>query len=33
MVDFLVGLAFVAMIFTPALVASIQHAHHRDGDL
>lgn len=33
MVDFLIGLAFVAMIFTPAIVASIRHAKSHDGDL
>jgi len=33
MVDFLIGLAFVAMIFTPAIVASIQRTKSQDGDL
>ncbi len=32
MVDFLIGLAFVAMIVTPAIAASIQRAKSSDSD-
>jgi len=28
MLDFLIGLAFVAMIVTPAIAAAIQNSHH-----
>jgi len=34
MVDFLIGLAFVAMIISPAIVASVQRSKsEHDGDL
>lgn len=33
MVDLLIGLAFVAMIVTPAIVASRQHSNRNEGDL
>ena len=33
MVDFMIGLAFVAMIVTPALVATFQRTNSRDNDL
>ena len=34
MIDFLIGLAFVAMIVTPAIAAAIQHSHgHNEHDL
>lgn len=33
MVDFMIGLAFVAMIVTPALVASFQKTKSQDSDL
>jgi hypothetical protein len=32
MVDFLIGLAFVAMVVTPAIVASIQRTKSHDGE-
>jgi len=32
MLDLLIGLAFVAMIVTPAIVASIQASHRRQHD-
>jgi hypothetical protein len=32
MVDFMIGLAFVAMVLTPAIVASMQRAKSQDGD-
>jgi len=32
MVDFLIGMAFVAMIVFPAVVATFQRAHSNDGD-
>ena len=31
--DFLIGLAFVAMVVTPALVASFQRTRSHDNDL
>lgn len=31
MIDFLVGLAFVAMVVTPAAVAFIQHSRSQGG--
>jgi hypothetical protein len=33
MIDFVVGLAFVAMVITPALVASFQRTRSEDNDL
>ncbi len=34
MIDFLVGLAFVAMVLTPAAVAFVQHSRSQsDSDL
>lgn len=33
MTDFLIGLAFVAMVVTPAIVASLQRTHSEDNDL
>jgi hypothetical protein len=32
MVDFLIGLAFVAMIVSPAIVASVQRSKSNHGD-
>jgi hypothetical protein len=28
MIDLLIGLAFVAMIVSPAVAAALQHSHH-----
>jgi hypothetical protein len=33
MMDFLIGMAFVAMVLTPAVVASVQRQNPHDGDL
>jgi hypothetical protein len=33
MVDLLIGMAFVAMVLTPAVVASVQRHRSHDGDL
>jgi hypothetical protein len=33
MIDILIGLAFVAMIVTPAIAAAIQHSHQNQNDL
>jgi hypothetical protein len=33
MVDFMIGLAFVAMVITPAIVASFQRAKSNDGEI
>jgi len=33
MVDFMIGVAFVAMIVTPAIVASFQKTNSQDGDI
>ena len=33
MIDFLVGIAFVAMVITPALVASFQRTKSEGNDL
>jgi hypothetical protein len=34
MIDFLIGLAFVAMVVSPAIVASFQRNHSQDsGDV
>jgi hypothetical protein len=33
MIDFLLGLAFVAMVFSPAIVATIQRTKAGDGDV
>jgi hypothetical protein len=32
MVDFLIGLAFVAMVISPAIVASFQRSQSHDGE-
>jgi hypothetical protein len=32
MIDFLIGFAFVAMIVSPAIVATLQRARSREGD-
>lgn len=32
MVDFLIGLAFVAMIMAPVIIAYLQHARNHEGD-
>jgi hypothetical protein len=32
-VDFLIGLAFVAIVFAPAIAASIRCGKSRDGEL
>lgn len=33
MVDFMLGLAFVAMVLTPAIVASVQRSRSHDGEI
>jgi hypothetical protein len=33
MIDFLIGLAFVAMIVAPAIAATIQRSRTHEGDL
>jgi hypothetical protein len=33
MMDFLIGMAFVAMVLTPAVVASMQRRGSNDGDI
>jgi hypothetical protein len=32
MIDFLIGLAFVAMLVTPAIAAAVQHSHNHPED-
>jgi hypothetical protein len=32
MIDFLLGFAFVAMILSPAIVASVQRSRNHQGD-
>jgi hypothetical protein len=33
MVDFMIGMAFVAMVLTPAIVASFQRNKSQDNDI
>jgi hypothetical protein len=33
MIDFLIGLAFVALVLTPAIVASMHHKDAGDSDI